>query len=504
MTRQARTSASAYPTAGGLSGVQVWAYALAIWPLCIGQQAMIFAGPYFAHQFGLPLALLGLAMTGGRIFDACADMSVAYASDRIRTPLGRRRPWVTVGMLLFLPALWYVFVPGAHYSIGRYALGLLLFFLTWTVAFIPYLAQGTEIASGHAEKSRVNIAQSAVMLAAFLGSYILPFVLVDKSLQGVRAHLGADLVGLGAHGLGAWLQRPPATGVASYGEIMWVIVGLTTVVTPFLLAGYLWKVPDRTGPRQEQGSLLAAFKNPVFLRFSSGHLLVVSGFLGSYGVLPYMLAFVFGRPDLVLLLSLTHVVAQMAATPLWSRLFQRLERRACIALAALLQVAAVLLFLVTPAHNPVMLFVDYAAYGLSGQTLMMGCFLVAGECADYSRWKTGQESRAVHVSLLSLVIKAAYIVGSLLIVLLGLLGFNPSATHQSAVSILTLKGAGLLLPCAMMLVGAAIVWTYPLNRNRVRAIQRRLDRRGAVAEAIPVMPMELATPRAGVIAEAAG
>ena len=122
-------------------------------------------------------------MTGGRIFDACADMGVAYASDRIRTPLGRRRPWVTVGMILFLPALWYVFVPGAHYSIARYASGLILFFLTWTIAFIPYLAQGTEIASGHDEKSRVNIAQSAVMLVAFLGSYILPFVLIDKSLQ---------------------------------------------------------------------------------------------------------------------------------------------------------------------------------------------------------------------------------------------------------------------------------------------------------------------------------
>ena len=86
----------------------------------------------------------------------------------------------------------------------------------------------------------------------------------------------------------------------------------------------------------------------------------------------------------------------------------------------------------------------------------------------------GKESRAAHVGLDSLVIKAAYILGPLLIVLLG---FKPSAAHQSALSILTLKGAGLLLPCAMMLVGAAVVWSYPLDRARTRAIQRRLARR---------------------------
>src|SRR5579875_1277321 len=91
MTRPARTLSPPPTSNDALRSGQVWAYALAIWPLCIGQQAMIFAGPYFARHYGLPLAALGLAMTGGRIFDAFADIGVANASDRLRTPFGRRR-----------------------------------------------------------------------------------------------------------------------------------------------------------------------------------------------------------------------------------------------------------------------------------------------------------------------------------------------------------------------------------------------------------------------------
>ena len=158
-------------------------------------------------------------------------------------------------------------------------------------------------------------------------------------------------------------------------------------------------------------------------------------------------------------------------------LFKRFERRTCIALAALVQMGSVLMFFFTPAGNTLMLFVDYAAYGLAGQTLMMGCYLVAGDCADYSKWKTGKESRAVHISLVSLVVKGAYIIGSLMVVALGLAGFNPSASHQSASSMLTLKVVGLLLPCALMIAGAVVVWTYPVTRRRQRALQRRIDRR---------------------------
>ena len=150
----------------------------------------------------------------------------------------------------------------------------------------------------------------------------------------------------------------------------------------------------------------------------------------------------------------------------------------------MLQTASVLLFFFTPAHATAMLFADYIAFGLGGQTLMMGCFLVAGDCADYSRWKTGKESRAVHISLVSLVIKAAYIVGSLLVVLLGLLGFNPALAHQTPGSVTALRYVGLLLPCALMLGGAAVVWTYPVTRNRQRALQRRIDRREDAAAVV--------------------
>lgn len=464
------------------SAWRVAVYGTIIFPLNLGQQALLFLAPYYAATFGLSLPVLGGWLTAGRMFDIGADMGVAYLSDRYRSRLGRK-PWVIIGLLLFLPSLWFLFVPGNGMNVARYAIALFCFFLTWTMAFIPYLVHGTELASGHARKAAINVVQGVGISAALLISFAGPLLFNSDGFTPWRLALARFLGGFGwpwLDGVAAMVGQKPATGVEGYGLIMLVIVAITSVITPLLLIGYGLFVPDRSvGGAEQKPSPLAAFKNLVFLRFASGYLLVVSGYFITLFLLPFMLAYLYFEADKVLQLSLLMTGTQIVAAPIWYFVLARWERRTCLCAGTVVQAASLVLFMLTPAHSPGMLFVDYCAFGLTGQSLMMVPFLVASDSADYSRWKTGQDSRALHISLISLLIKVGSVAGALFVALLGLAGLQPSAAIQPQSALVAMQGLGLWLPCALLLAGGAIISTHPITRKRQRALQSRIDLRSA-------------------------
>jgi Na+/melibiose symporter-like transporter len=466
------------------SGWRIFLYTLNIWPLTIAQQPMLFMAPYFSATFGLSLPVLGAWLTAGRIFDVIADVTVAFLSDRFRAVLGRKI-WMIVGSLLMLPALWLLFVPGDGMTMTRYAVGLFLFFLSWTMAFIPYLVHGTELATGHAKRAAINILQGIGNSVALLVSYALPLAFVLPQMQPWREALSRRLSSSGwawLDGVAALLGAEPQAGVAGYGLTMLMIVAITTLIAPVLLIGYAFFVPDRAlGQRMEKSSAFAAFQNPVFLRFAIGYLFVASAYFVTLFMLPFLLTFIYFRPGELLQFSLLMTVTQVLAAPFWYMLLARLERRTCLTLAGIVQSIAIVLFMVTPANNTTLLFLDYFAFGLTGQTLMMGPFLVASDSADYSRWKTRKDSRAVHISLISLLIKAGSVAGALFVSLVGLAGLQPSLPVQAPSALVALQALGLWVPLGFMLLGSAIIWTHPITRNRQRALQRRIELRSLKA-----------------------
>lgn len=60
-----------------IQGWRIFLYAIAIWPMTIGQQPLMLVAPYYAFAFGMSLTVLGAWMTVGRIFDVFVDIGVA-------------------------------------------------------------------------------------------------------------------------------------------------------------------------------------------------------------------------------------------------------------------------------------------------------------------------------------------------------------------------------------------------------------------------------------------
>jgi GPH family glycoside/pentoside/hexuronide:cation symporter len=134
---------------------------------------------------GLPLrvgaSMLGLALGAGRVVDALADPPIAYLSDRMRFPGGRRRPFIFAGaplLAITFALLWMP--PGGLSEVGNFLyLGTALgaFYFLFTVVMNPYTALLPEITPGGAGRVEMAAWQAGFSLlgtaAAFIGSSAL-------------------------------------------------------------------------------------------------------------------------------------------------------------------------------------------------------------------------------------------------------------------------------------------------------------------------------------------
>lgn len=162
---------------------------------------------------GLPLrvsaALLGLALGAGRVVDALADPPVAYLSDRLRLPGGRRRPFIFAGAPLLAAAFALLWMPPDGLSpLGNFLyVGAMLgaFYFLFTVVMNPYTALLPEITPGG--EGRV---ETAAWQAAFsLGGTAAAFI----ASSALSARFGFALMGLTLAPLGLAALWTAALGV---------------------------------------------------------------------------------------------------------------------------------------------------------------------------------------------------------------------------------------------------------------------------------------------------
>jgi len=92
----------------------------------------------YAKYFGISLAITGTVLLVSRWFDAITDPLIGVLSDRTKTRLGRRKPWMIAGSALSLLAVYFLFIPPESPSVAYYTFWSMLLFLAWTMNEIPY------------------------------------------------------------------------------------------------------------------------------------------------------------------------------------------------------------------------------------------------------------------------------------------------------------------------------------------------------------------------------
>jgi Na+/melibiose symporter-like transporter len=133
---------------------------------------------YYTNVLELSGALAGFAIFVSMVVDGIVDPLMGVLTDRTRSRLGRRHPWILASALPLAASLYLVFAPPA----GLTQWPLFAWMLTWTLVnrfaltmfHVPYLALGAELTRDWNERTvlvsmRHSFGQLALFAPAVLG-----------------------------------------------------------------------------------------------------------------------------------------------------------------------------------------------------------------------------------------------------------------------------------------------------------------------------------------------
>jgi GPH family glycoside/pentoside/hexuronide:cation symporter len=250
----------------------------------------------------LPVAVAGAIIFAGRLFDALDDPLIGYWSDRTRSWLGRRLPFILGGTPLWALFAFLLFTPPRHGTalVALYLfLVLELFSIFSTLSGGPYEALLPEIA----RTSRDRVA-----------------------IVGMKVYFGAAGAGVGLAGSGLLVDH------AGFPEMAVVMAGLALVFRYVGTAG-IWRHANRTQPPAElpfRVALRTTLRNRSFQRFLPSFVLFQVGFQMLLGVLPYYVNAVLGVEEegtWVAALSAVAIGAMVVSVPAFARAARRSSKR---------------------------------------------------------------------------------------------------------------------------------------------------------------------------------
>jgi GPH family glycoside/pentoside/hexuronide:cation symporter len=351
--------------------------------------------------FGV-FTVFGLAMLVGRVVDALADPFVGAASDRSRSPLGRRRVFMIagVGPMVALPALLFFppDAPGGPWNGVWLAVLLALYFIFFTVYVAPYLALIPELAWNTAERLRLS------RLIALLGFPSMVF--------GMLWPLGLDL------GREAGLDASTAMRLLAVAT---ALVGLPLCLGPILAVDerrFARVTPsDLSMPR----ALAATLQNRPFLVYLAAQLLFILAVNLIRPVGPYLATVVLGRSEgFAALLGVGIFIGIAVGFGAMGPVVERFgPKRGMIGCVSIFGAAMALLGLLRPdvpggphdAANLVIGSVAIAGLGLAIAGLLVLPHVLISELVDYDERRTGAHRAAMYFGVQGLFTKWMYGVG---------------------------------------------------------------------------------------------
>ena len=117
------------------------------------------ANPFFNVALGVSPALLGIATSVFRLWEAATDPVMGVISDRTESRFGRRKPYIIAGAvltgLLFALMWWCPRGMSTTFYFGWFTLLSILFYTAFTIFGIPFVALGYEMSSDYHERTRI-------------------------------------------------------------------------------------------------------------------------------------------------------------------------------------------------------------------------------------------------------------------------------------------------------------------------------------------------------------
>ncbi len=413
---------------------------------------------FYAADLGLDLAMIGTVFMVARLWDALTDPAIGALSDRISTRWGRRRPLILAGLPLVMGATWFLLKPPADVSFGYLLTWVFLFYVFWTLVFIPYQSWGTELARGFHERTRVAGFRDGASFAGYLLASLLPLLILQVYLR---------------------IEQP------SYAQMLNVLGAFFLLSLPMTVLLCFLAVPEPGPAREvpiawrELPALLR--RNRPFLRLLTAYLLDRTAMGVYFAGMPLAVTFALGLFEHFLTFSVIISVFSLLGSPAWVRLAARLGKHPAYCWANGVTALGYGLFLLVPSDQFWPVLFIFAILGLGNAGTLITTPSMMADCVDYDRLKSGVEQTGAHMAFLWLMTKVGFAlgIGIGLKWFLPLFDFDPGQGPHTTQQLLAVRFATGGLPLLLLVPAVLLMLRFPLGVRRHDIIRRGLVRAAA-------------------------
>ena len=419
----------------------------------LGLPLLVYLPPFYAEEMGLGLSLVGTIFMIARLWDVFTDPVLGVFSDRVTTPLGRRRHWIILSVPILMICVYKVFMPGAQIT-GNYLLfWMLLLYVGWTLLSISHMSWGAELSSDYYERSRVQGWREFALVFGMLAVLILPTILEQTG--------GVD----------------SSTKVAAMG---W----FTIILLPITVAFAVSNVKERAvEPSCQLGFFESAsilLKNKLLIQVLLADLMIglIPGIIGSIYI--FFVTYVMELGEQSNLMLLLYFTASFCGIPVWMRLSYKLEKHRTFGVAKIYGcIVLASLFLVQPGN----LWLYALLNILFGIESGSGAFLlrsIMADVTDHDNLESGTQRTGLYYSLLTMTTKVGSALGvGIIYRILDWIGFDPGV-ENTAGAIEALKYIFIFVPIPISILAAIVIWNFPLDSTRQKELRRLLAERDSV------------------------
>jgi GPH family glycoside/pentoside/hexuronide:cation symporter len=416
----------------------------------------VYLPAFMATVLGRSVALAGLLLTLSKLYDVVCDIVIGMASDRTRSRLGRRRPYMLAGALVGSLAFCMIFDPPlVSHNAAMWEMGFLLVLYStgYSLFNVPYLALPPELAGDYHGRTR-------------LLSYRTLFVSIGQLVGLTGSGWILHAVGGGAHGFAVMGYT---LGAVILITELGTFFGLhKTVPAPVEIGGNSW------------ASLGSMFSNRPFLLLMGAKFSQLLGVSVSISTSLLFMLNVLGAGYLGLAnFSLAQNIAIAVSMPIWVKMGRRIGKRASAIVSVIAYATASLSWLFAGhGESTEGIVARGIVMGLAaGGILLMGSAMLP-DVMEYDFCRSGQRREGIFSSCFAVLEKSAFALGPGLIgVYLSYAGYIPTMHGQLVAQPASVQTAlyvcAAILPAALIMLSIIFLSFYNLNEAEIERMRNK-------------------------------
>lgn len=431
---------------------------------------------FYTSVLGLPGTLVGIATAISLVWDALIDPLIGHWSDRAHFRFGRRHTFMVIGAVSMGVFFFLIFNPPAGLAAGTLFAWLIvtnmLLRSSNSVFMVPYHALGAELSNDYNERTSITGIRAALSLFGTLIVAGLVFVVFFPNVTpGVDPKFNPD----GYSAMGATL------GIAI------TVLGLIAVAGTLSQRSRL--VKTSTTDDEKLGffpGLLLALKDKSFLVLViSSSIFFLASVVNATLAVHYLTYYAQITDSRALsLFTLSFYIGALLGAFVWTRVSKRVEKQRLFIVNTLILafIMSAAYWLVGPGHllgtgNVTPLIIGNTLGGFFAAALWVVPSSMVADVTDEDELRTGKKRSGTFFGINSFFVQEATAIAILVtgVLIDHFAGLTPGQVAQTPQTVERLAMLFALLPAALYVVAALLMFRYSLTRERVAEIRRQLQ-----------------------------